>query len=340
MNSESTATQRTGLRSAGGARLAIGTAVSGHAPDRHGMPLWHDDRYRQVLAAEFSSLTGENQMKWEWLQPSPGEFDFAAADAIVDFAAAHGQQVRGHTLMWHNQNPAWITNSNLSAEQLRETLRDHIHTVVGRYAGRIQHWDVVNEIIDDDGQLRMKENPWLAACGREIIADAFTWAHEADPQALLFGNDFDVEATGPKSDAWYELLRDLRAEGVPVHGFGVQGHLDLSQPYPESFGANLQRFADLGLRTAITELDIRGRVADGGALSAEHQGRQVDWYRRVLRTALATPGMETVTVWGVLDEQSWVPGWFTGTGEALLMHGDYEPKAAYYAVQETLTEHA
>lgn len=332
--------QRTGLREAAAGRLAIGTAVSGHESDRRGMPLWHEARYRQVLAAEFSSLTGENQMKWEWLQPEPGEFDFAAADAIVDFALDHDQQVRGHTLLWHNQNPAWITEENLSPDQLREALRHHIHTVVGRYAGRIHHWDVVNEIIDDDGQLRTQENPWLAVLGREIVADAFIWAHEADPDALLFGNDFDVEAIGPKSDAWYELLRDLRAEGVPVHGFGVQGHLDLSRPYPEDFGANLRRFADLGLRTAITELDIRGPVGDDGTFSTEHQERQVDWYRRVLRTALATPDLETVTLWGVLDEQSWVPGWFPGTGQALLMHRDYEPKPAYHAVHEVLAEFA
>lgn len=317
-------------------RLRIGAAVAGYGRTATTMPLLTDARYRQVLATEFSSLTPENQTKWEWLQPAPGEFDFAAADAIVDFAAAHGQHVRGHTLLWHNQNPDWITGGDHSPQELRRLLRTHIQTVVGRYAGRIQHWDVVNEIVDDDGRLRTEQNPWLGALGPDIIAEAFIWAHEADPDALLFGNDFDVEGLGAKSDAWYDLILDLRSQGVPVHGFGVQGHLDMSAPFPEDLPQNLQRFADLGLRTAFTELDVRGPVTGEGGLSEEHLARQADWYARITRIALEVPGCESLTPWGVLDEQSWVPGWFPGTGGALLLHGDYQPKPAYHAVREAL----
>lgn len=334
-----TTSTQVGLRALADERLHIGTAVTGGGQPGSAGLLADDERYRQVLAREFSSLTAENQMKWQWLRPSPEAFDFTAADAIVDAAQAHGQQVRGHTLLWHNQNPDWLAAGHYDAQELRTILRTHIHTVVGRYAGRIGHWDVINEVFDDNAQLRTEQNPWLAALGPQIIADVFTWAHEADPSALLFGNDYAVERIGAKSDAWYGLLQDLLARGVPVHGFGVQGHLDLAHGYPEDLEQNLRRFADLGLHTAITELDIRGLVdspAGQAGLDEAQLATQAQWYARLVRTALAVPGCGSVTVWGVLDEQSWVPGWFPGTGGALLMHGDYEPKPAYHAVAEAL----
>ena len=149
------------------------------------------------------------------------------ADAIVDFAEEHGQAVRGHALLWHNQNPDWLEQADLGADELRELLRDHIATVVGRYAGRIHQWDVANEIFDDRGELRLDDNLWLRELGPDVVADAFRWAHEADPGAELFLNDYNVESINVKSSAYLDLIRGLLADGVPVHGFGVQGHLGI-----------------------------------------------------------------------------------------------------------------
>lgn len=218
--------------------FAIGNSVAGgghhvkqeYPPD----PFPNDSAYRETLAAEFGSLTPENQLKWEFVHPPERDtFAFDAADAIVDFAEEHGQVVRGHTLLWHSQNPGWLEQGDFSPpDELRDILHEHISTVVGRYAGRIAQWDVANEIFDDRGVLRTEENIWLRELGPGIIADAFRWAHEADPGAVLFLNDYGVESAGPKTLAYEHLVRELLAEGVPVGGFGIQGHLSLDFPFP------------------------------------------------------------------------------------------------------------
>ena len=190
------------LAFAAGSTLKIGCAVAGgghHTDQDYPDPFTSDEPYREVLAAEFTSLSAENQMKWDHLRPAPDVYDFEDADAIMDFAEANGQVVRGHTLMWHSQNPAWLAEGDFSPEQLREILKDHITTVVSRYAGRMQQWDVVNEIFDDNAQLRLEGNIWFRELGTEIIADCFRWAHEADPDALLFFNDYNVDGINPLS---------------------------------------------------------------------------------------------------------------------------------------------
>ncbi len=330
----------TSLREAADPAFRIGAAVHGSEHHKDAMPLVHEQRYRDVLAAEFSSLTPENQLKWSWLRPAPGEYDFAASDAIVEFAQQHGQHVRGHTLFWHNQNPQWLIDGTYSDEELRTQLREHVQTVVSRYAGRIQQWDVVNEIIDDDGTLRTERNLWIAQLGPQIIDDVFHWAHEADPTAVLFGNDYSVEKIGTKSDAWYDLCQGLLQRGVPIHGFGLQAHLDLAHDHPDDLQENLQRFADLGLRTAITELDIRGQVDADGKLSDADTAEQARRYGLVVDAARQTPGCDSFTFWGVRDEQSWIPQAFPGTGAALLFNGDFEPKPAHAVVRESLSSPA
>lgn len=338
------ALRSTSLRSTAPSDLRIGAAVAGggghHRGRRPGPPLTDDARYRAFLAEQFSTLTPENQMKWEALRPDAISYDFTAVDALVDFAAAHDQHVRGHTLMWHNQNPAWLEHGDFTAAQLRDILREHVHTVVGRYAGRVQQWDVANEIFTDDAALRRTDNIWLRQIGPDIIADVFRWAHEADPEALLFFNDYNVEGTNAKADAYYDLIRDLLAADVPVHGFGIQGHLALDNGFDDRLQQNLQRFDDLGLHTAITEFDVRGSIGDDGEMSAELRTQQADFYVRALQACLSVPGCRSVTIWGVLDEQSWVPHAFAGQGDALLFEGDYQPKPAYFALQRTLAEAA
>lgn len=317
--------------------VVVGTAAAGGGHLGSGAdPFRVDETYRELVGAEFSSVTPENQLKWEYVHPGPDSYAFAAADDIVAFAEAHDMAVRGHTLLWHSQNPAWLEEGDYSPGELRALLREHITTVVGRYAGRIQQWDVANEIIDDRGHLRTEENIWLRELGPGIVADAFRWAHDADPAAELFLNDYGAEAVNAKTDAYLALVRDLQAQGVPVHGFGAQAHLSLEHGSPgDGLRENLQRFADLGLATAITELDVRVPL-DGGRASAADLERQAEYYADVVSGCLAVEGCASVTVWGFTDAYSWVPAFFPGTGAATLLTEEYARKPAYDAVARTL----
>jgi endo-1,4-beta-xylanase len=335
--------KKNGLRTVAPDDLVIGTAAAGgghHLNAGYPDPFTYDKEYRKLLAAEFSSVSPENQMKWDFIHPEPGVYNFAAADAIVDFAEANGQVVRGHTLLWHSQLPAWVTQGDHTDEELRAILEDHIKTVVGHYAGRIQQWDVANEIFADTwdvGGVQLRQNNiFIQRLGPGIIADAFRWAHEADPEAKLFLNDYAVEDWNTKSTAYYELSKDLLEQGVPLHGFAFQAHLDLQYPFPSTLQANMQRFDDLGLETAITELDVRFTLPESGVPTAEQLAEQADTYRGVLEACLAVEDCNSFTIWGFNDKYSWVPGFFTSQGAATVMWEDYERKPAYNALHETL----
>ncbi|MFI0163476.1 endo-1,4-beta-xylanase [Streptomyces sp. NPDC017095] len=308
-------------------RLRIGTAVDTSA-------LADDADYRRLTGAQFSTVTPENVMKWEVTEPRQGEYDYAAADRLVDFAHRHGQKVRGHVLVWHNQLPSWLTSGNFTADQLREILHRHITDTVRHFKGRVWQWDVVNEAFNDDGTLR--DSIWLRELGPGYIADAFRWAHEADPHALLFYNDYNTEWTGPKSDAVYDLVRRLRAEGVPVDGVGFQGHLGIQYGLPTGMAANFARFDRLGLATAVTEADVRMEMP----ADAEKLATQAEGYRLLLDACLRTRHCVSFTVWGFTDKYSWVPGTFPGEGAANLYDEDYRPKPAYRALQAELTGRA
>ncbi|MEB3371664.1 endo-1,4-beta-xylanase [Saccharopolyspora mangrovi] len=334
------APQPSTLRDAAPDGLVIGSAAAGgghHEEEPYPDPFSSDQAYRDVLGREFSSLSAENQMKWEYLHPARDTYNFTDADAIVDFAAQHGQVMRGHTLLWHSQNPEWVENGNFSPAELREKLHQHITTVVGRYAGKIQQWDVANEIFDESGNLRTTDNIWIRELGPGIIADAFRWAHEADPNAKLFFNDYGVEGDNAKSDAYYALIQDLLAQSVPVQGFSAQAHLSLDDGFPADLTQNLQRFADLGLETSITELDVRMTLPQGGAPTQQQLTEQADFYRRALQSCLDVSSCHSFTVWGLPDKYSWVPGTFPNQGAATIYWDDFTPKPAYGALLETLS---
>ncbi|QBI18189.1 endo-1,4-beta-xylanase [Egibacter rhizosphaerae] len=320
----------------------IGSAVAGgghHQDTDEPEPFRTDPQYRRILAKEFNSVTPENQLKWEMVQPEEGEFDFERADEIIAFAERHGQDVRGHTLLWHSQNPEWLEEGEFTDDELRDHLRDHIHTVVGRYAGQIDQWDVANEVFDDGDppQLRTDESIWLERFGIEIVADAFRWAHEADPEAELFLNDYNVEGINAKSDAYYDLVQDLLADDVPIHGFGAQGHLGLQYDIPGDVEENLERFDDLGLATALTEVDVRMEL-ENDEPTEEQIATQAEWYEQLLDACLAVDGCDSFTVWGFSDQHSWVPHSFEGEGAPLIMDEDYERKPAYFALRDRLHE--
>ncbi|MGW2032385.1 endo-1,4-beta-xylanase [Streptomyces sp. NPDC001811] len=307
--------------------LRVGTAVDMSA-------LADDAAYRRLAGSEFSTVTPENVMKWEAIEPRQGEYDYAAADRLVDFAREHGQKVRGHVLVWHNQLPSWLTSGEFGADRLREILHRHITDTVRHFRGKVWQWDVVNEAFNEDGTLR--DTIWLRELGPGYIADAFRWAHQADPHALLFYNDYNTEWTGPKSDAVYDLLSRLRAEGVPVDGVGFQGHLGIQYGLPTGVAANFARFDKLGLATAVTEADVRMPLpADPDKLATQAEG-----YRLLLDACLRARHCVSFTVWGFTDTYSWVPGTFPGEGAANLYDEEYRPKPAYRALQSRLAGRA
>ncbi|WP_221585643.1 endo-1,4-beta-xylanase [Microbacterium sp. G2-8] len=328
-----------GLDAAAPNDLVVGGAAAGgghHGDAAYPDPFTFDEDYRNLLAGEFGSLTPENQMKWDHLRPAQDEFAFADADAIVEFADDAGIAVRGHTLLWHSQNPDWLENGDFTDAELRDILHEHITTVVERYAGRIMHWEVANEIFDEQGDLRSEENIWIRELGPEIIADAFRWAHEADPEAVLFFNDYNVEGMNVKADAYYDLARELLADGVPVGGMGLQSHLGTMYGYDTTLPDNLARFGALGLETAITELDVRMTMPEDGEPTAEMVAQQDEFYDFVLNACLAESSCGSFTLWGASDAYSWVPVTFDGQGSATPWTAELERKSSYCVLQETL----
>ncbi|GAB2596023.1 endo-1,4-beta-xylanase [Streptomyces capparidis] len=286
-------------------------------------PLESEASYRAVAAREFNSVTPENEMKWETIEPSRGQFVYGPGDAVVDFAASARQRVHGHTLVWHSQLPSWV--GDVPADELHSVMTGHITNVMKHYRGEVQTWDVVNEVFNEDGTLR--STVFLDKLGEGYIADAFRAARAADPKAKLFINDYNVEGVNDKSTAMYNLVRDLRAKGVPIDGVGLQAHLVLGE-VPSTLRQNIQRFAALGVDVRITELDVRlPTPADATELA-----QQASDYHQVVSACVAVSRCRGVTTWGVTDKHSWVPGWFEGYGDALIFDADYRPKPAYRAV--------
>ncbi|MFF1306954.1 endo-1,4-beta-xylanase [Streptomyces sp. NPDC058307] len=298
----------------------IGTAVTGSKLT---------GTYGDLAGAQFNSLTPGNAMKWGSVEPSRGSYNWAEADQIVNFAEAHGQQVRGHTLVWHNQNPDWLTNGTWTPAQLGQLLSDHIALEVGRYKGRLAAWDVVNEPFNEDGTYR--QTLWYNGLGTGYIAQALTAARAADPAARLYINDYNVEGVGAKSTALYNLVKSLKEQGVPIDGVGLQAHLIVGQ-VPATLQQNIQRFADLGVDVAITELDIRMTLPSDSAKLTQ----QAADYKAVMNACVAVARCVGVTVWGFTDSDSWIPSTFPGQGAATPYDENYAPKPAYHAIGEAL----
>ncbi|MFI7439950.1 endo-1,4-beta-xylanase [Nonomuraea indica] len=293
-------------------------------------PLANESAYRDLAATEFNQITAENAMKWDATEPSQGRFTFDGADAVVGFAAANGQQVHGHTLVWHSQTPGWV--QSLGATAMRAAMREHIAQVVGRYAAdpAVVSWDVVNEVFDDSGNLRTSF--WYNTLGESYIADAFRAARAADPDARLCINDYNVEGINAKSTAMYDLVRSLRGQGVPVDCVGLQGHLAAQYGFPGQVQQNMQRFADLGVQVRVTELDVRMVMPRDAGKDAT----QAAYYRDTVNACLAVTACAGITIWGFTDRHSWVPDTFPGQGAALIYDENYRPKPARTAVHDAL----
>jgi endo-1,4-beta-xylanase len=311
--------------------LRIGTAVDADA-------LANDEVYRTWLKRDFSAVTPENAMKWDALEPVRGQYNWGPADQIVDAALKNGQKVHGHTLLWHNQLPAWltqgVTDGSITDDEFRTLVQRHITDVVRHFRGRIWQWDVVNEMIADGSNPGLRESLLLQHLGPDYVADALRWARQADPRVELWLNDYGADRINTKSDAYYGLASQLVADGVPLDGVGFQGHVAEGSGFPITAVDNLQRFGELGLTTGFTEVDVRYQLPGNNHKTAA----QVGAFTTLLQACLLSPSCEMFTLWGFTDRYSWIPGWFTDPpeGEATPLDKDYQPKAAYRALQQTL----
>ena len=301
--------------------LLVGSAVSEGA-------LENDAPYAALLGHEFSYVTPENSMKWGSLQPVDDKhWDFSQADRVVAAAKAAHQSIKGHALIWHQQLPPFVTDS-LSKRELERAIARNIDKVVGRYRGELRAWDVVNEAIADDGSLR--DSIFSRKLGKNFIADAFERAHHADPKADLFYNDYGTEIMNAKSDAVYELVRELKRKHVPIDGVGFQMHIDARfAPTEAQLLANFARFDRLGLSINVSELDVQVRNVIG--TRADKLALQKQIYHRVVSACVKTQGCEAVTSWGFTDKYSWIDQSF-GPDDPLEFDDALGRKPAYYAM--------
>jgi endo-1,4-beta-xylanase len=296
------------------------------------------------LLRHFNVYVFGNEMKQDALEPSEGRFNWANGDALVGYAAKNNKKVRGHTLIWHQQVPSWFfqgsgPNGLATKEQLYTRMERHIKEAVGHYKGKIHTWDVVNEVIGDDGELRNSRYYQIVG-SHEYIAKAFRWAHEADPNALLCINDFSIEAASAKQDGFYNLIKTLLDEGVPVHVAGIQAHISNSWPTVADLRQTIRRLASLGVKVQITELDM-SIYANGGEAKKRADREilleQAFKYRALFdmfRDEAKAGNLDMVVMWGIADDDTWlnnhpVPG---RTDYPLFFGKDLRAKPAYWAL--------
>ncbi|WP_034339523.1 endo-1,4-beta-xylanase [Deinococcus misasensis] len=284
--------------------------------------------YTDILEKDFNVVVAENAMKMDASQPQRGEFNFALGDLLSSYAQKNNMKLRGHTLLWHEQVPKWMTDGNFGKDELEEVMKNHIQTVASHYKGRVYAWDVVNEAISDSGGMR--DTLWRRTLGDDFIARAFRYAREADPNAKLFYNDYNSETMNRKSNDIFEMVKKLKADGVPIDGVGMQMHLTLvAPPSITEIQQNMKRLEGLGLEVHITEFDVRttgfmGTVAERNAATAK-------LYKDVVNVCLQAKNCTTFIVWGVTDGQSWLKA-----GSPLMWDAFFKPNPAYFAVQEAL----
>ena len=283
----------------------------------------------QLQSQQFNMVTPGNEMKWDTTEPSNGTFNFAPGDQIVNYATSNSEQVRCHNLVWHSQLPSWV--SSLPSNQVQAAMETHITTEATHFKGKCYAWDVVNEPFNDDANATPRADVFFNAMGIGYIADALRTAHAADPNAKLYLNDYNIEGENAKSNAMFSLAQSLLAQGAPLNGIGFESHFILGQ-IPSDMQANMQRFANLGLDVAVTELDDRITLP----ASSANLTQQATDFSAVVKDCLNVSRCVGVTQWAVGDADSWVPGAFSGQGAATMFDQSYNPKPAFTAVQNTL----
>lgn len=325
--------ERDTLRSAADVRdKLVGFAMRSRpgGPDR--------EQYLEVAAREFNVVVAEWAMKFHSLCPKArGEYDFRDADEIVEFAAVNGMKVRGHTLLWHEQQPKWFSEAKWTKEEMAAIIREHIRTVVGRYKGKVFAWDVLNEAISDSNDPKevYRVTNFYEALGPEYIDSAFRWAREADPNAKLFYNDYGMDFGGQKFDKMVAMVKGMKARGVPIDGVGLQMHIGLwAEGKGKQLAEVIKRLEAMGLEVHITELDVAVELP----CDAEKLARQAKVYGEITRVAMDENACTALLLWGFTDRHSWIPRHSKGkSGCALIFDEEYKPKPAYEAMLAALT---
>ena len=293
-----------------------------------------------LIAREFNSVTAENDMKPQPTEPRQGQFDFTRADRIANFCRQHGIKMRGHCLMWHSQIGEWIYKDEqgnlLPKEEFFKRMREHIHTVVSRYKDVVYAWDVVNEAMTDDRNATdpYRQSQLYQIAGDEFIAQAFRFAREADPNVLLFYNDYN-ETDPVKSKRIFEMVKKMKANGVPIDGIGMQGHYNIYGPKEDEIDAAITLYKQVVKHIHMTELDVRANEEMGGALQFSQEGMAVsdslkqhlaDQYARIFRVLRKHKDViDNVTFWNLSDRDSWLGA----RNYPLPFDSEYQPKMAY-----------
>jgi endo-1,4-beta-xylanase len=287
----------------------------------------------RIIRENSTIIVAENCMKWANLRPNKTFWNWSDVDNLVSFAEKNHITVKWHTLFWHNQNPGFL--SSIKTKKEAESVMDtHIKTIMERYKGRIRDYDVVNEMFNEDGSLR--DTIWLQTMGPAYIEYALCKAHEIDPDAQLYLNEYNNEAAGcPKADAMYMLVKDFVLRGIPITGVGMQMHLDASLPFNEdAVLKNIRRYAALGIKVSFSEVDVRIPASKVEVFTDV----QKDIYCRLLKMALDEPNVTSFIMWGFTDKASWIPSVFPGYGYALPYDRTLKPKPVYKAMLKILRQ--
>ena len=318
----------------------IGVAVSPR--------LMNDSPESALILKEFNAMTPENAMKMGPIHPEENRYNWADADKIADFAVKNNLKLRGHTLCWHSQTPAWFfkdsTGKQVTKEVLLQRMKRHITDVVTRYKGKIYAWDVVNEAVQDGGTEVYRKSKFLEIIGEEYIQKAFEFAHEADPKAQLFYNDYDTE-NKVKRDKIYLIVKGLVEKGVPIHGVGLQAHWSFYEPTAQELEESITKFANLGLKVQITELDVsvhpkqheasKEAFTGKSEFTPDMEQKQADHYKMLFGVFRKyKENITGITFWNLSDKTTWLDN-FPIRGRKdypLLFDTELKRKKAYFAV--------
>jgi len=309
----------------------IGTAVNSRTIHSH----------KQLIIQQYNSITAENEMKPESFFSAEREYQFEVADEIVDFAMEHHMKVRGHTLVWHNQTPNWFfedqSGEALGASKLQNRMANHIQKVVDHFKGKVYCWDVVNEAVSDNENEHLRPSKWLTQLGPDFIADAFRFAHQADPQALLFYNDYN-EVQAVKRDKIYRLVEGLLQQQVPIHGIGMQGHWNIQNPTVDEMRDAIELYASLGVQVQITELDVSiypwdDKRTESKELDDEVNRQLETRYQEVFQLLREySKVISSVTFWGPADDATWLDHFPVRNRKnyPMLFDVNHQPKPAFW----------
>lgn len=311
----------------------IGVAVNRHTLDSQ----------RSLIDYHFNSLTAENEMKVENLQPKEGQFHFEFADKLVEYAREHNKAVRGHTFVWHNQTPNWFFENNdgspASRATLLERMKTHIETVAKRYKDDIYCWDVANEVISDSPSAFLRQSKWLEIIGESFIDKAFEYAHLAAPDAKLFYNDYN-ESDPIKSEKIYMLVKGLLERDVPIHGIGLQAHWSLYHPSYDEIKRAIEKYASLGLELQMTEMDVSVYRFDDKSKGLtvpppellEKLAERYEKFFAIFKEY--SDVISNITLWAGADDYTWLDG-FPVRGRKnwpTLFDEQHQPKEAFYRI--------